>query len=304
MIKNKFDQNKKKVRKDLNQQKSKYLKKRAVIKIIIIFLIFGVLAIVVYSLSSTSKKRISLFERSSSKLAYGKGISFVEYHGDKKVYAVSIDSFSIEREKLGPFSIGPLSVAHLKNVKVDIYLDEAEGEISPHPNLLPLRPERTRLWREGEKEERVVPQREKGKSSENPLPPGERTEVRGGEKQGLNLENPLSGIKRNLPKEIKKVRGIKLKDISFNIWRDEKKIFSISSESATIDKETGDIIFTGHATIDAGNNGKLVSHRIRWSKKTQLFSVPDSYYLIKDGRRTEGKGIETDYLLRKINYNF
>jgi len=249
-----------------------YGKKRTALKIILVVLILGVLAILIFSLSSTPKKYFSPFDKSSSsKLAYGKGISFVEYHGDKKVYSVSIDTFSIERERLGPFAIGPLRIAHLKNVKVDLYLDEIESKSNGR---------------------KVI--------STNPLPSEERTEVKEERGGGLNFESPILSMKRNLPPEIKKVRGLKLKNISFNLWRQEQKIFTISSDSANIDRETGDIIFIGHATMDAGENGKLVSYRIRWIKKTYLFRVTDPYYLIKDGKRIEGKGIETDYLFKKI----
>jgi hypothetical protein len=52
--------------------------------------------------------------------------------------------------------------------------------------------------------------------------------------------------------------------------------------------------------MDAGENGNLISHRIRWDKDTGLFKAIDAYILVKNGRRMEGKGIEIDYSLKKI----
>ncbi len=237
----------------------KFKQKFLLIRFLILFLILGVISYIIFSISSrkSSKQYSERFE-TSSKFAFAKGISFVEYHGDRKVYSVSIDSLFIERAKLGPFAIGPLFIAHLNKVVIDLYLDGNKS---------------------GTKET------SKRKTAEDHLP---------------SFEKPISDIRKNLPLQFKKVKGFELKGISFNLWKNEKNIFTISSDSATIDRKTGDIVFTGHATMDSGDNGKLQSHRIRWDRKTHLFKILDPYYLIKDGRRTEGKGIQTDFLLTQI----
>ena len=236
-----------------------YTQKKRVIKILILLLILGILVGTSSLFFSRKKYSSPLEEYKSSKLAFSKGISFVEYHGDKKVYSISIDSFSIERARLGPFAIGPLHMAHLNKVTVDLYFEGIESKL-------------------------------------------DKEKMKGAEWEILDFENPILNIKRILPFQIKKIKGIELKEISLNLWKDEKRIFRISSDTATVDRKTGDIIFTGHANMDAGENGKLISHRIRWDRKTRFFKVIDSYYLIKDGKRMEGRGIETDFLLRKINY--
>jgi hypothetical protein len=236
------------------------LKRMKVIKILILLSITGIL-VITFLFIYYWKEQNQLIKRlkSNHKLAYGKGISFVEYRGDKKVYFVSIDSFSMERARLGPFAIGPLHIAHLDKVNIDLYLDGIES-----------RSEKERM---GEK----------------------------GEEGILDFENPISNIKKNLPLQIKKVKGIKLKDISINLWKNEKRIFRILSDTATVDRETGDIIFTGHANMDANENGKLISHRVRWDRKSHLFKVADPYYFMRDGKKTEGAGIETDYLFQRMN---
>lgn len=227
-----------------------YRRKKKVIKIILFLLILGILVGTFSLLFFSQKKHVPSSEDfKSSKLAYGKGISFVEYHGEKKVYAVSIGAFSVERARLGPFAIGPLHVAHLNKVNVDLYLNGIETKSN----------------------------REK-----------------------LDFGTLVSNIKRNLPLQIKKIKGFKLEKVSFNLWENERRIFRISSDTATVDSETGDIIFTGHATMDAGEKGNLISHRIQWDRKTHFFKVIGAYYLMRDGKRTEGKEIETDYLLQKI----
>jgi hypothetical protein len=198
---------------------------------------------------------------SDSKFASGKGISFVETHGDKLIYRVSIDSFSIERARLGPFAIGPLIVAHLNEVKIDLYHDGIETN----------------------KSESKVETQVKGK----------------GEWSSMDFERPILNISRNLPHKIKNIR---LDGICFNLWDSGQKIFSLSGKTAIIDRKTGEIIFTGHVKMDASENGNLLSHRIRWDRRTGLFKVIDAYLLTKDGKAIEGRGIETDYSLKKITH--
>jgi hypothetical protein len=238
-----------------------FLKRKTFIKILILISISSILVVTFLFLFHRKEMSQSIEElKLSPKLAYGKGISFVEYHGDKKVYSVSIESFSIERARLGPFAIGPLHIAHLTKVNIDLFLDGIESRL--------------------EKEKIEGKDEEEGK---------------------LDFENPISNIRKNLSLHIKKVRGIKLKDISINLWKNEKKVFRISSDTATVDRETGDIIFTGHATMDSGEKGNLISHRIRWDRKSRLFKVTDPYYFTKHGKKTEGTGIETDYLFQRMN---
>jgi len=229
-----------------------------------ILLFLGIVGIIGVSITAYlyHRKPVELKKdlRSSSKLAYGRGISFVEYHGDKKVYSVSIDSFSIERARIGPFAIGPLHIAHLNKVAIDVYEEGIESRLD------------------------------------------EKFEEKTTKGDLLDLQNPISSIRKNLPSQMKKVKGIELKDISLNLWKNEKRIFRISSDTANVDRKTGDIVFTGHANMDAGKNGKVLSHRIRWDRKTHFFKILGSYYLIRDGKQIEGKGIETDYLLKKISY--
>jgi hypothetical protein len=238
----------------------KFQQKIKIIKILIVISILGILVITYSSLSHRKDEgRISKELRSLSKLPQGKGIYFVGYQGNNKIYAVSIDSFSIERVRLGPFAIGPLNAAHLNKINVDLYLDEMESSLNVK-------------------------------------------ESKGKEESPIDFEAPISNIKKNLPIQSKHIKGIKLKDISINLWRDGKRIFRISSDRATADRKTEDLIFMGHAIMDANEKGNLKSYRIKWNKKTHLFRVTDSYILTKGNSRREGKGIETDYLFRQIKY--
>jgi len=235
-----------------------FQQKKVAIKILILSLIIGVVVLTFFAVNWRGKGHFSQGYKSSSKLAYAKGISFVEYHGDKKVYAVSIDSFSVERARIGPFAIGPFHVVYLNKVNVELYQEGIESKLEQ--------------------------------------------EIKEKKRDILNFDSTLLDIRRKLPIEIKKVKGIEIKEISINLWKKGERIFRISSNSATFDRKTKDLIFTGQANLEAGKNGKLLSHRIRWDRETRLFRVLDSYYLIQNGKKTEGKGIETDYLLKKISY--
>jgi hypothetical protein len=239
----------------------KFQKKMKAIKILIALTILGI-SVATFSLFIHRKEASRHIEelKFSSKFAYGKKISFVEYHGAKKVYSVSIDSFSIERATIGPFAIGPLNVAHLNNVSVDLYIDEIESSLDT-----------------------------------------KKSKDRGGDEGIFDFEIPISNIRKNLPSQAKRIKAIRLKNIFINLWNDEKRIFRISSDTALLDRKTGDLVFTGHASMDAGVNGNLISHRIRWNRKTWLFRVTDPYVLTKGKDRREGTGIETDFLFRRIN---
>jgi len=239
----------------------KFWQKRTAPKILIILLFIGVLIATFLSLSVPREgPRILKGLKSPSGLFFGNKISFVEYHGDRRIYSASIDSVSIDRAKLGPFAIGPLHVAHLNKVAIDLNLDEIE-----------------------------------------PILDKERVEKQGGEGKLVDFGNPISKIKEKLPPEARKIRALDIKDVSINLWEKEQRILRISSDTATIDRNSGDLIFAGDATMDAGENGTLISHRIRWNRTTRLFRVTDPYIFTKNGKKVEGEGIETDYLFRRMN---
>jgi len=239
----------------------KFCQKGISVKILIILLFIGVLVATFLSLSLRREgRRISKELKSPSGLFFGKGISFVEYHGDRKIYSASIGSVSIDRAKLGPFAIGPLHVAHLNKVALELNLDEIEPILE---------------------KERVEKQGEGGKL--------------------LDFENPISKIKEKLPPEARKIRSLDVKDVSVNLWKKEQRILRISSDTATIDRNSGDLIFVEHATMNAGENGNLVSHRIRWNRTTRLFRVTDPYIFTKNGKKVEGEEMETDYLFKRMN---
>jgi len=99
----------------------KLQRRRLAIKIEFLLSILGILGgTFLFFLNQRKDKKVSGEFTPSSKLAYGKGFTIVEYYGDKKVYSLSIDSFSVERARLGPFTIGPLRMAQFDKVNVDL----------------------------------------------------------------------------------------------------------------------------------------------------------------------------------------
>ena len=231
-------------------------------KLLILVSISGLSVITVFFLLSRRNSNQSVKDfRPTSKLAYARGISFTEYQGEKKLFAVSIDSFSIEPARIGPFAIAPLRVAYFNNVNVDLYLHTMgprEDELTTH------------------------------KKSEEWLP---------------DFQNPIANIRRNLPAQLPRIRGFKLKGLSLNLWKNGERIFRVSSDTADFDQRTQDLTFVGHAMIDSGENGSLLSYRIGWNYSTRLFSAAGPYILKKNGQKREGTGIETDYLFRRINFH-
>ncbi len=239
-----------------------FRRKNISIRILILLSALGILAITLLYFKSSKPDQSFKNSRGTSKLAYAKGIHFTEYRGAKKVYSVSIDTFSVERARVGPFAIGPLRVGQFSKVNVDLYLDAIESKQEKGNRI-------------GDKDLEVELQ---------------------------DFGSPISNIRNNLPPELRRVRAIKLKDLSLSLWRDGERIFRISSDTAEIDQKSRDLIFVGHAMMDSGQNGRLVSHRIRWDSKTHIFSAEGPYLLTKNGEKQEGTGIAVDYLFRRIHY--
>jgi len=197
----------------------------------------------------------------SDKLASTTGWKIYRSSGNKKVYQASVETFSIERARLGPFAIGPLQVARLQKVVIDFY---AEGLLSdPGADGDPSKSDTFKID---------------------------------------TIEGPLADIRNDLLHRSRKIGILDIDGISLNLWQREKRIFGISSDRATIDRKTGDVIFIGHASLDAAENGSIISHRITWVRKTSLFRINDPFILAKADERKEGRELETDYLLKKVKY--
>ena len=228
---------------------------------IILVLLLTVVGGTVWSLFRWHQSQKTPKSNSSEKLASAEGWKISRMHGNKRLYEASIESFSVERAKMGPFAIGPLHVAHLKNVVVDFY---TEGLMS--------------LAGAGKHSSQL------GASIVDAL------------------EDSFTDIKNEPVFRSRKIRVLDLMGIALNLWDREKRVFRISSDRATIDRKTGDIIFIGHASLETAENGSLISYRIRWVKKTSLFRIDDAFVLTKGDIKKEGRSLETDYLLEKIKY--
>jgi hypothetical protein len=116
------------------------------------------------------------------------------------------------------------------------------------------------------------------------------------------LENSFAGMRNDPFFRSKKIKILDIKDISLNLWDREKRVFGISSDRATIDRQTGDVIFIGHASLRSAEDRSVISHRVRWVRKTSLFSIKDPFILTQGNKKKEGRELETDYLLKKIKY--
>jgi hypothetical protein len=198
---------------------------------------------------------------SSNKLTSAKGLKISQSRGNKKIYQASVEDFSIDRAKLGPFAIGPLQVAHLREVVIDFYSEGLLTDEDAVKNGSKLRAFRIDA-----------------------------------------LEGPLADIRNDPLFRSRKIRIVDIAGISLNLWEKEKRVFSISGDRATMDRQTGDMVFIGHASLDAAENGSIISYRIRWVKKTSLFRITDPFILTKGSNKKEGRELETDYLLKKIGY--
>jgi hypothetical protein len=254
---------------------------------IILISVLGI--IVITSIVFILRKSNNHPKQFSSKFGSGEKIQFTEYRDGKKVFAISIDNFSIERAKIGPFAIGPLIQANFNKVQVDLYLDDDQDK----------RGSKTPAGKLHSSLEKVSDHQKNPPNMENSakkMPGQDNPDVL------KNLGESIEKIKKNLPTTAKRIKSMKLHDIAINLWKDESRIFKLEADSAFPDSQSGDLLFVGHASLDGGAKGKLIAYRIVWNNKSRLFYVPEAYVFIKGQEKKEGTGFETDYQFKHVNH--
>jgi len=120
----------------------------------------------------------------------------------------------------------------------------------------------------------------------------------------LNFEKSLlskNNLKLLKPKGVK---GLEIVKITVNVYREGRLLSSICSDKAKIEFGKKEIIFEGHVRIASGEDRSLECSKIRWITDTQTFRTREHYVAKVNGRIIEGKGLETGYLLEKLNFVF
>lgn len=251
----------------------------------------------VWSLLTSYRFRTETESHLSNKLASVKGWKTQRLNGNTKVYEASVESFAIERGKLGPFSIGPLHVARLDKVVIDFYL-EGLSSVPEFAKKLPDIP--VAAPAKNVRKTPAPPARQNGSAA---TAPEHRQEPAKTESFSLDsLEGPLADIHNSLFYRRSTIRVLSINGLCVNLWAGEKRLFRISSDHAEMDRQTRDIVFTGHASLDAAENGRVISHRITWVRKTSLFRIKDPFVLTKAAEKREGRELETDYQMKRIRY--
>jgi hypothetical protein len=256
------------------------------------------------------------------KLASIEGWRIHRSNGNITVYEGSIASFSLERAKLGPFAIGPLHVARLQKVVLDFYLEGLLSNAGPErfPSRSTTAPPRKTSSEPSSAGNAKLPSKRSPAPSQTTSSPkttaasvNQRSKPSDTEPVNRRsptdafridtLEGPLTDIRNGLLHGRGTTRVIEIQGITLNLWAAGKRVFSISSDHARIDRQTGDLVFTGHASLDAAENGSIITHRITWVRKTSLFRIKDPYVLTQAHQTKEGGELETDYRLTTISYN-
>jgi hypothetical protein len=252
----------------------------------------------VWSLLTSYRFRTGTESHLSNKLASIKGWKTQQFNGNTKIYEASVESFAIERAKLGPFAIGPLYVARLDKVVIDFYLEglssvpEYANKLSDIPVAAPAKDvSKTR-----------TPTASQNRSPATAPKPGQGPSKT--ESFSLDsLEGPFADIHNSLFYRRGTIRILRINGLCVNLWAGEKRLFRISGDHAEMDRQTRDIVFTGHASLDAAENGSVISHRITWVRKTSLFRIKDPFILTKAEEKREGRELETDYQMKRIRYH-
>ncbi len=258
--------------------------KRILLSILIV-LFLTVCVATFWSLLKSYRLRSTPEFNHSARLVSNEGWKIHRSYGNTTIYEGSIDSYHLERATLGPFAIGPLHVARLQRVMIDFYL---EGLLyNSEPEKHPSTKSNPGSGKDLSKRSNAGP--EKHPSTKETF----RIDT---------LQGPLADIQKGLFYRSRTTTILEINGICLNLWAGKKRVFRISSDHATIDRQTGDVVFVGHASLDAAENGSIISHRITWVKKTSLFRIKDHFILTKADETKEGRELETDYQLKTMKY--
>lgn len=202
------------------------------------------------------------------------GLSFTEYHENRKLFSFKAETFEISRKQIGFLRMGFVKEAALKNVQLRFYL----------------------LSRE-------VPGVEKSDEGAPPNPPYNNPPAQDNTSPSPALEGDsgLESFFKNTDRlntlKLERIKGLDLDGLEIEMLVDNQWASSIKSDVAHMDLKARSIVFSGNVSIRAANGNRLTCPHLAWNPKIQKLSTEGPYVLIKNGAIIKGKGLKCDPLL-------
>jgi len=114
-------------------------------------------------------------------------------------------------------------------------------------------------------------------------------ELRGG-LEGIEVENSLLIDVSNATKVV-------IRNLDYGFFEGKTLVLGVTCSRATVSQSGSEMVLQGRVAIAAGNNSRLVSNRVRWDLKRNIFTVPGSFLINRNGTLVRGRGIRCDHRL-------
>jgi len=120
-------------------------------------------------------------------------------------------------------------------------------------------------------------------------------ELRGG-LEGIEVENSLLIDVSNATKVV-------IRDLDYGFFEGQTLALGVTCSRATVSKSGSELALQGRVAIRAAGNSKLVSSRVSWDLKRNIFTVPGSFLINRNGTLVRGRGIRCDHRLCTLGAN-
>jgi len=192
-----------------------------------------------------------------------RGFHFDGHFDGKKVLSIKAEKFTIEKKKLGPFSLGLFHVANFRDAVIDIY---------GRPGTFAGIPEEDSLEKSSEG---------KGRSPGGARPVTFRDVFK---KEALPF----------LP--TKRVASVIMEPVCLNLYDERALVTRITASSATIRMKNRDVLFEGNVRVITGKR-RLRTDQLSLLPETAMLRVEKHFTLETPEKRLDGENLSTDIYL-------
>ena len=193
------------------------------------------------------------------------GFQFDHSVEGRKVIRIRADEFTVEKMKLGHFSLGIVNVARLKNGVIDLY-----GELPRKAEATGSEP-----------------------ASKADLNPAGRVST----EPALSFDNLFK--EESMPSfGATKVASIIIEPIQLRLWDQETVVVQITAGSASLKLRNREVRFKGNVRLSS-NQSALETDGMSFHPENGTIRVEGDYILQTAKGKLRGKGLETDVFLKE-----
>lgn len=200
------------------------------------------------------------------------GLSINEYSEGRKLFTLRVEAVKIYRKKVGAFRLGFWKIARLEKVHIEFYAPPCDEQIDPGQQ----------------------------NGSDGPYlsqPIAVKTED-----GGPDFGEYLSNIRDLKALQLKGVKGIEIDKIQIHVNQTNNRVSSISADKAKFNPGNKSFTFEGSVKIKSADGRSLECRKICWHPETKKFKTSGHYVARLEDRTLEGRVVETDYLLKELNF--